>query len=183
MTIPLIDVGETGGGSGGTIDSDTNIDSIYDDSSSSTTSSGSTSSSTTTTTTFNPDTQTLGTTSGVAEADEVEVVESTADPSDSSPAGGAGLEEAVERFTGAPDESLADVDSDTLVDLGNAASDVYEADTDEERQQEIEEFQELFNEATGQQPEEAADDASSGPSRAAIATTAVAIAVVLFGGG
>jgi len=78
-------------------------------------------------TTFDPDTQTLGTTSLGTTQDSgddagITVEESDADPSDSSPAGGAGAEEAVERFAGLVDEALADSTTEEMQNAVDAAT-------------------------------------------------------------
>ena len=128
-------------------------------------------------TTFDPDTQTLGTTSLGTTQDSgddagITVEESDADPSDSSPAGGAGAEEAVERFAGLVDEALADSTTEEIVDVGNAASDVYTAQNrgNEEPQEEL---QNAVEEATG--------GSSEGIGRTGKAAAALLVGAALLG--
>ena len=79
-------------------------------------------------TTFDPDTQTLGTTSlgTMTDADNTGITvtesDSDSDPSDSSPAGGAGAEEATERFAGLEDETLADSTTEEMQNAVDAAT-------------------------------------------------------------
>ena len=127
-------------------------------------------------TTFDPDTQTLGTTSlgTMTDADNtgITVTESDADPSDSSPAGGAGAEEATERFARLEDETLADSTTEEIVDVGNAASDVYTAQNrgNEEPQEEL---QNAVEEATG--------GSSEGIGRTGKAAAALLVGAALVG--
>jgi hypothetical protein len=128
-------------------------------------------------TTFDPDTQTLGTTSLGTTQDSgddagITVEESDADPSDSSPAGGAGAEEATERFAGLEDETLADSTTEEIVDVGNAASDVYTAQNrgNEEPQEEL---QNAVEEATG--------GSSEGIGRTGKAAAALLVGAALLG--
>ncbi len=77
---------------------------------------------------FDPDENTLGTDYGEftdGDDEEVTVEESDSDPSDSSPAGGAGLQDATERFTNAEDGALDDASRDELLDEAQEASDAY----------------------------------------------------------
>ena len=72
--------------------------------------------------------QTLGTTglggaSDLDDSDPVEVNDTSTNPSDSSPAGGAGAEEATERFSGVEDEALDDESSSTIIDVAQQTSD------------------------------------------------------------
>jgi len=133
-------------------------------------------------TTFDPDTQTLGTTSlgTMTDADNtgITVTESDSDPSDSSPAGGAGAEEATERFAGLEDETLSDSSSEEIVDVGNAASDVYTAQNrgnEQAEQQAQEELQNAVDAATG-----GSDSSDSGGSEE-IGRTGKAAAALLVG--
>jgi hypothetical protein len=131
-------------------------------------------------TTFDPDTQTLGTTSlgTMTDADNIgiTVTESDSDPSDSSPAGGAGAEEATERFAGLEDETLADSTTEEIVDVGNAASDVYTAQNrgnEQAEQQAQEEMQNAVEEATG--------GSSEGIGRTGKAAAALLVGAALVG--
>ena len=134
-------------------------------------------------TTFDPDTQTLGTTSLGTTQDSgddagITVEESDADPSDSSPAGGAGAEEATERFAGLVGEALADSTTEEIVDVGNAASDVYTAQNrgnEQAEQQAQEEMQNAVDAATG-----GSDSSDSGGSEE-IGRTGKAAAALLVG--
>ena len=102
----------------------------------------------------------------------ITVEESDADPSDSSPAGGAGAEEATERFSGLEDETLADSTTEEIVDVGNAASDVYTAQNrgNEEPQEEL---QNAVEEATG--------GSSEGIGRTGKAAAALLVGAALVG--
>jgi hypothetical protein len=126
-------------------------------------------------TTFDPDTQTLGTTSlgTMTDADNtgITVTESDSDPSDSSPAGGAGAEEATERFAGLEDETLADSTTEEIVDVGNAASDVYTAHNRGNKQA-AQQAQEGLQDAV-----DAADSSNSGDSVGVAGQAAVALLV------
>ena len=135
-------------------------------------------------TTFDPDTQTLGTTSlgTMTDADNTGITvtesDSDSDPSDSSPAGGAGAEEATERFAGLEDETLADSTTEEIVDVGNAASDVYTAQNrgnEQAEQQAQEEMQNAVDAATG-----GSDSSDSGGSEE-IGRTGKAAAALLVG--
>ena len=133
-------------------------------------------------TTFDPDTQTLGTTSlgTMTDADNTGITvtesDSYSDPSDSSPAGGAGAEEATERFAGLEDETLADSTTEEIVDVGNAASDVYTAQNrGNEQAQAQEEMQNAVDAATG-----GSDSSDSGGSEE-IGRTGKAAAALLVG--
>ena len=134
-------------------------------------------------TTFDPDTQTLGTTSlgTMTDADNTGITvtesDSDSDPSDSSPAGGAGAEEATERFAGLEDETLADSTTEEIVDVGNAASDVYEAEGEQAQQQAQEELQNAVDAATG-----GADSSNSGASSEQIGRAGKAAAALLVVG-
>lgn len=68
-------------------------------------------------------TDTFGSTGSVDTEEDVEVTTS-GDSSDSSPAGGSGLDSAASRYTGIDTERLADADDDAVIDVTNEASDV-----------------------------------------------------------
>lgn len=131
---------------------------------------------------FDPDTQTLGTTGTGTTQDSddntgITVEESDSDPSDSSPAGGAGAEEATERFAGLEDETLSDSNTEEIVDVGNAASDVYTAqdnDNEQAEQQAQEELQDAVEAAT-----DGSDSANSGRSEAIGRTRKTAAALLV----
>lgn len=142
--------------------------------------SGDTSNDTEEETTFDPDTQTLGTTSlgTTQDSDDgsgITVTESDSDPSDSSPAGGAGAEEATERFAGLEDETLADSSTEEIVDVGNAASDVYTARDNGDEQAE-QEAQEALQNAV----DAATDDATNSESGGAGTTSRAGKAAAAF---
>jgi hypothetical protein len=143
---------DSGGAGGGVVD--TTTDTTDDTSTDDTSSSGSDSYE------FDTSTDTLGTDSGVAEnVDDdgggVVVDDSDTDSGDSSPAGGAGMEETIERFAGAPDGSLEDATDEDLVDLGNAASDYQEGTASEE------DVQDAFADATDDPDNEPANGLTS----------------------
>jgi len=138
------------------------------------------------TTTFDSDTQTLGTTSlGTStgdqdEEDTIEVTSSDSDPSNSSPAGGAGAEEATERFAGLDDETLDDSSTEEIVDVGNAASDAYTAHdrgNEDATQEAQDDLQEAVNAATGEEPNNSGTADSVGAKKAAAAILAGAAVV------
>ena len=79
-------------------------------------------------TTIDTSNQTLSTTGlgGVVDqtdSDPAEIDDSNDDPSDSSPAGGAGAETAVERFAGLEDDALDDSSEEEIIDEGQETSD------------------------------------------------------------
>jgi len=109
------------------------------------------------------------------------VTSSDSDPSDSSPAGGAGAEETTERFAGLDDETLDDSSTEEIVDVGNAASDAYTAHdrgNEDATQEAQDDLQEAVNDATGEEKPDNAGTSDSVGAKKAAAALLVGAAVV-----
>ncbi|WP_435119092.1 hypothetical protein [Halolamina sp. C58] len=106
--------------------------------------------------TFDPDDQTLGTgglgTTTGEDNDTIDVGDSDSDPSDSSPAGGAGEQEAIERFAGLEEGALDGATTEEVIEVGQAASDYYTAEdrgNDAEAEAARQELQQAVQNAVG----------------------------------
>ncbi|PSP38291.1 hypothetical protein BRC71_06350 [Halobacteriales archaeon QH_7_65_31] len=153
------------------------------------------------TTTIDTSNQTLSTTGlggtvNSGDSDPVEIDDSSDDPSDSSPAGGAGSEEAVERFAGLEDEALDDSSEEEIIDVGQEASDTLstvnaETDLSPTETSSVPAVEEAIdqtaeptqpNDAEADEPEESDEptSTSSGPDPALVVAVLVAVGLVVM---
>ena len=108
--------------------------------------------------------------------------DSDSDPSDSSPAGGAGEQEAIEEFAGLEDGALDGATTEQVIEVGQTASDYYTAEDRGNEEQAEEASQELTETVQNAVGSTESSDGIGEKAKMAAAIVTLAAAIGLGGG-